>query len=161
MDQPAAEPADIIGMACRYASAPNLQAFWDLLVSGQDGVIDYTPGRTPELDRFYSVAGSDLGARSRRCGFIENIDKFDADFFRISAGSPLSCPISAFGGADDPQTSQASLEGWRVETTGTFEICIFPGGHFYLESQRIAVLARLSAMLAQIFGIATNREPAK
>jgi acyl transferase domain-containing protein/acyl carrier protein len=78
------EPAAIIGMACRYASAPNLSAFWDLLVSGRDGVIDYPAGRTPELDSFYGSAGSELGAPSRRGGFLDHLDGFDADFFRIS-----------------------------------------------------------------------------
>ncbi|HVY14526.1 MAG TPA: SDR family NAD(P)-dependent oxidoreductase, partial [Rhodopila sp.] len=78
------EPAAIIGMACRFASAPDIRAFWDLLASGRDGVVDYTPGRSPELDRFYGAAGSDLGAPTRRGGFIENIDQFDADFFRVS-----------------------------------------------------------------------------
>ena len=80
---------------------------------------------------------------------------------RPTSGSPLSCPISAFGGADDLQTPHAHLEGWGVETSSTFEVCIFPGGHFYLESQQVAVLARLSAMLAPIFGRAANQETSK
>ena len=82
MNSSTTEPSAIIGMACRYAGAPNLHTFWDLLVSGQDGVIDYPVGRT--LDNFYGSVGSELGAPSRRGEFIDNIDSFDADFFHIS-----------------------------------------------------------------------------
>lgn len=74
---------------------------------------------------------------------------------------PLPCPISAFGGSDDPQTPRAQLDAWGAETTGGFEVRIFPGGHFYLEAQRPAVLAHVSAMLTPIFKTATNRELAK
>lgn len=79
-----AEPVAIVGMACRYASAPDLRAFWDLVTAGKDGVTEYPVGRTKELDDFYRAAGSDLGPASRRGGFLQNIDAFDADFFRLS-----------------------------------------------------------------------------
>jgi acyl transferase domain-containing protein/acyl carrier protein len=84
VEQPATEPVAIVGMGCRYASAPDLGAFWDLLASGRDGVVPYPAGRTPELDRFYRAAGGDLGPASQRGGFLDNIDGFDADFFRVS-----------------------------------------------------------------------------
>src|SRR5271167_4042549 len=83
-DRTISQPAAIIGMACRYAGAPDLRAFWDLLVSGRESVGNYAPGRTAELDAFYGAAGSELGAPSQRGGFIDNIDQFDADFFGIS-----------------------------------------------------------------------------
>ena len=80
---------------------------------------------------------------------------------RPTRGSPLPCPISAFGGADDPLTPRAHLESWGGETTGWFEVCVFAGGHFYLEPQRAAVLARLSALLTPVLCAAKNREAAK
>ena len=71
----------------------------------------------------------------------------------------LGCPISAFGGADDALTPFAHLDAWRDETASTFDVRVFPGGHFYLEPERAAVLAQLSAILAPLL-VAADREPA-
>jgi acyl transferase domain-containing protein/acyl carrier protein len=84
MTKPPNEAVAIVGMSCRYAGAPDLRAFWDLLVNGREGVGDYSPSRTPELDVFYGAAGSEFGPPSRRGGFLPDIDSFDADFFGIS-----------------------------------------------------------------------------
>jgi surfactin synthase thioesterase subunit len=73
----------------------------------------------------------------------------------------LGCPISALGGADDPLTPRAHLDAWRDETTGAFEVCIFPGGHFYLEAQRTAVLAKVSATLAPMMSATKYRQLAQ
>jgi medium-chain acyl-[acyl-carrier-protein] hydrolase len=71
---------------------------------------------------------------------------------------PLSCPISAFGGKDDPLTSPLHLEAWRSETTDRFEVCHFPGGHFYLDGQRVSVLARLVATLSTMLNPASRSQ---
>ena len=61
---------------------------------------------------------------------------------------PLDCPILAFGGADDPLTPRAHLEEWGRHTRRTFEVRMFPGGHFYLDACRDAVLATVGQTLA-------------
>jgi medium-chain acyl-[acyl-carrier-protein] hydrolase len=53
-----------------------------------------------------------------------------ADGYTADAGDRLTCPISAFGGADDVPHS-GSLKSWSERTHGRFRTCIFPGGHFY------------------------------
>jgi medium-chain acyl-[acyl-carrier-protein] hydrolase len=53
-----------------------------------------------------------------------------ADGYAVDAGDRLSCPISAFGGAEDV-THSRSLQSWSERTRERFRICIFPGGHFY------------------------------
>jgi len=73
--------------------------------------------------------------------------------------TPLSCPIVAFGGSDDALTPKAHLEAWREETNSSFEFCVFPGGHFYLEPRRTAVLAKVSALLVRAVHEARSREP--
>ena len=50
------------------------------------------------------------------------------------AESPLSCPFSAYGGREDEEVSESSLDGWREHTTGPFSLQIFPGDHFYLQT---------------------------
>jgi medium-chain acyl-[acyl-carrier-protein] hydrolase len=70
--------------------------------------------------------------------------------FQPSKGAVLPCPVSAFGGTDDPLVPRNHLEAWRDQTSGPFRTRVFPGGHFYLESQRDALLAELAATLAPI-----------
>ncbi|HVN05788.1 MAG TPA: alpha/beta fold hydrolase [Bryobacteraceae bacterium] len=57
---------------------------------------------------------------------------------------PLGCPIRAYGGIDDPNVTRAHLEAWGQQTTAGFAIRLFPGGHFYLQSNRREFLASLS-----------------
>jgi medium-chain acyl-[acyl-carrier-protein] hydrolase len=42
----------------------------------------------------------------------------------------VACPITAFGGADDPSYS-GHLRTWRTLSSRKFRTCIFPGEHFY------------------------------
>ena len=77
---------------------------------------------------------------------------------RPSRQAALPCPIIAFGGSDDVQTPKAHLEAWREETSSHFEVCDFPGGHFYLESGRIEVLAKVSEFLENALNEAPKPE---
>jgi surfactin synthase thioesterase subunit len=45
---------------------------------------------------------------------------------------PLPIPVRAYGGADDPNVRRDHLDGWAEQTTASFAVRIFPGGHFYL-----------------------------
>jgi surfactin synthase thioesterase subunit len=62
----------------------------------------------------------------------------------------LACPITAYCGSHDPSVKGEDLEAWRAETTGSFRARIFSGGHFYLDSQRPALLADIATTLAQL-----------
>jgi medium-chain acyl-[acyl-carrier-protein] hydrolase len=53
---------------------------------------------------------------------------------------PLTCAIRAYGGTEDANIRREHLEGWAEQTTGSFAVRLFPGGHFYLKEQRAAVL---------------------
>lgn len=61
--------------------------------------------------------------------------------------APLSCPITAFGGADDRLTPREHLEAWRDETGAAFQVRMYAGDHFYLNSQRSRLLADITATL--------------
>jgi len=52
------------------------------------------------------------------------------DGYAVDLGDRITCPITAFGGADDVSHSN-SLQSWRDFTRGRFRTCMFPGGHFY------------------------------
>ena len=61
---------------------------------------------------------------------------------------PLTCPIAAFGGADDPWATAGELEAWRPETTGDFSVHRFAGGHFYLQGAESLVCQEILSRLA-------------
>jgi surfactin synthase thioesterase subunit/glycosyltransferase involved in cell wall biosynthesis len=48
---------------------------------------------------------------------------------------PFEFAVRAYGGADDAGITRAHLEAWREQTTGDFDIRVFPGGHFYLRDE--------------------------
>jgi surfactin synthase thioesterase subunit len=62
--------------------------------------------------------------------------------------APLDCPIRAYGGTDDPNIAPHHLAGWREQTTASFDVRLFPGGHFYLRDCADAFRQALEADLA-------------
>ncbi|MFI7601295.1 type I polyketide synthase [Actinoplanes sp. NPDC049681] len=73
----AAEPIAIVGMGCRLPGANGLDAYWSLLSNGVDATREVPEGRWDE-----TAPGAVV---SRRGGFIDDIDLFDNEFFRVSA----------------------------------------------------------------------------
>jgi medium-chain acyl-[acyl-carrier-protein] hydrolase len=61
--------------------------------------------------------------------------------------APLSCPITVFGGIDDRLTPPEHLEAWRGETSGAFQVRMYAGEHFFLNSERSRLLADIAATL--------------
>ena len=103
----------IVGMACRFPGAPDLRSFWSLLEAGGDAVTDGRPGSGPWNGVLGDPAIDD--PVSRRGGFVEGIDLFDARFFGIT---PLGARLM------DPQqrllleTSWHALEDAGIEPRG-------------------------------------------
>jgi acyl transferase domain-containing protein len=92
MSNGAGEAIAVIGMSCRFPGAPDVGRFWRLLRDGTDAV------RGAPQDR----RGLDP---SRRGGFLDDVDAFDADFFGIS-------PREA--AATDPQQRLALELCWEA-----------------------------------------------
>lgn len=53
---------------------------------------------------------------------------------------PLDCPISAYGGLQDEHVSRTDLDAWRLQTSRAFSLRMFPGDHFYLNTDRSRLL---------------------
>jgi len=72
----------IVGMACRFPGAEDLSAYWRLLVTGENTVTD---GRQ-DGGSWQGVPGDPAAddAAYRTGSFIDGIDSFDAQFFRVS-----------------------------------------------------------------------------
>lgn len=65
-------------------------------------------------------------------------------------GPPLTCPIRAYGGIDDERISREHLEAWAVQTTASFQLEMFPGGHFFLQTHQDEFLKALARDLAEL-----------
>lgn len=77
----------IIGMGVNFPCAPNLDAFWKLLSSGGDAVRRLPYARLQDLKRYLSYEGKSFDEhilRNSEAAFLEEIDKFDCAFFRLS-----------------------------------------------------------------------------
>jgi len=64
----------IIGIGCRFPGADGPDQFWRMLDGGVDAVREVPESRREALG----------GDRSLRAGFLDAVDRFDADFFGIS-----------------------------------------------------------------------------
>ncbi|WP_433348943.1 thioesterase II family protein [Micromonospora sp. CA-111912] len=71
-----------------------------------------------------------------------------AETYTYRPGPPLSCPITAFTGDNDPKTTVDEARAWSTHTTGSFDLKVYPGGHFFLADQQAAVLRAISTALA-------------
>ena len=73
----------IIGASCRFPGAPDLEAFWELLISGADAVREVDDRRWST--RFYYHPGQGEPARSYTwsAGLLTDIDLFEPAFFGI------------------------------------------------------------------------------
>lgn len=63
---------------------------------------------------------------------------------------PLSCHIRAYGGLDDLNVNREHLAAWAEQTTASFGLHQFPGGHFFLQSAEEQFLRALAGDLAEL-----------
>lgn len=49
---------------------------------------------------------------------------------------PLACSITAYGGLQDHTVSRDEVDAWRRLAIGSFNIRMFPGDHFYIQTSR-------------------------
>jgi len=67
-----------------------------------------------------------------------------------SSELPLDCPISAFGGLEDPLLSYAELQPWVERTISLFSLHMIPGGHLFVNTSRSCLLSTLSLELQRV-----------
>lgn len=74
------------------------------------------------------------------------------DDYRYPDATPLPCALTVFGGTEDAVACEEDLRPWQRLTRAEFELRMFPGGHFFLQSARDEVLAALDDALAEPSG---------
>lgn len=72
--------------------------------------------------------------------------------YAYTHGPPLGCPLSAFGGQQDLKASREGLEAWGAQTTGDFSVRMYPGGHFFINTDRACLLRDISRDLLRLAG---------
>ncbi len=82
------EPVAIVGIGCRLpgkeGTLADPEAFWRSLRDGVDSARVVPPERW-NVEQFYDPVRGTPGKTYTRCGsFIDNVDRFDADFFGIT-----------------------------------------------------------------------------
>ncbi|WP_052401428.1 type I polyketide synthase [Muricoccus aerilatus] len=123
----APEPIAIVGAACRFPGAPDLEAFWSLLEAGEDAV-GTLPADRFSLDLFHHPRRGEPGrSYSFAAGHIGDVAGFDAAHFGLSPREMAEA---------DPQqrllleVASEALEdaGWPASTVAGREIGVFVGG---------------------------------
>jgi medium-chain acyl-[acyl-carrier-protein] hydrolase len=105
--------------------------------------------RAPQFRRNYTPPPAPGDER-----FLEELPvlRADAALYRryvYTEDAPLHCAIRAYGGAEDSNVRREHLEAWAEQTTASFAVRLFSGGHFYIERSRAEFLAALAADLEQ------------
>ena len=72
-----------------------------------------------------------------------------SETYEYAPGAPLDCPVTAFGGLEDPEAGRADVRAWCGHTADAFTLKMFPGDHFFLHASQAPVLAALSVQLRQ------------
>jgi len=70
--------------------------------------------------------------------------------YEYTAGEPLDCGISAFGGLEDTDVKREHMERWREQSNGEFKLRMLPGNHFFIHSAQEVLLQILWRELQHI-----------
>jgi len=72
------------------------------------------------------------------------------DTYNYLAEGPLNCPISAFGGFKDFEETPEMLSAWREQTASSFQLKMFAGDHFFLNSEHRHLLQTIFEQLIDV-----------
>ncbi len=78
------DPIAIVGVSGRFAGAPSLDEFWELLAEGRDAIREIPPERWDHEPHYEPDAFVPGKTHSRWAGLLADVDRFDALFFGIS-----------------------------------------------------------------------------
>jgi acyl transferase domain-containing protein/NADPH:quinone reductase-like Zn-dependent oxidoreductase/NAD(P)-dependent dehydrogenase (short-subunit alcohol dehydrogenase family)/acyl carrier protein len=85
------EPIAVIGIGCRIPGGANTpEQFWQLLHEGRSGIREIPPNRW-DVDAYYDPHPDSPGKIATRFGgFLEQVDRFEPQFFEISPREALT-----------------------------------------------------------------------
>ncbi|SHJ05109.1 Acyl transferase domain-containing protein [Roseomonas rosea] len=123
----AAEPIAVVGAACRFPGAPDLDAFWSLLAEGRDAVSTLPADRFNQDWFLHPRRGEPGRSYTFAAGHLGDVTGFDAPHFGLSPREVAEA---------DPQqrllleVAWEALEdaGWPAASVAGREIGVFVGG---------------------------------
>lgn len=71
-----------------------------------------------------------------------------AETYRCAPDATVDCPITVLTGDSDPKTTLDEAKAWGQHTTGSLDLRVFTGGHFFISDQSAEVMQ----VLKQHFG---------
>ncbi|MGA8117794.1 MAG: type I polyketide synthase, partial [Actinocatenispora sp.] len=81
---PGGTPVAVVGIGCRFPGARGADELWDLMAAGRESLTE-VPAERFDLDAVYDPRpGTPNRLVSRRGGFLEHIDEFDAGYFGLA-----------------------------------------------------------------------------
>lgn len=83
-----------------------------------------------------------------------------AELYRYTPGPRLGCPIHALIGEDDPKATVDEARSWEDHTDGVFDITVFDGGHFYINTHAARVMDLIEAHIARSCSAGTSTRTA-
>jgi hypothetical protein len=116
------EPIAMIGIGCRLpGGVRSADDLWELLVNGVDAITETPQSRWRLQAKFHSDPARPGRIASRFGGFIDGVDRFDAQFFGISpreaaAADPQQRVLLevAYAAAEDAGLTMTALSGQRA-----------------------------------------------
>jgi surfactin synthase thioesterase subunit len=129
-----------MGATVAYEAAVRMQrrghAPVQLLVSGQASPARHRAGA---LHRLPDVEPS--AARA---------DQYALESYRAPVAPLLRCPITSYYGLGDPAVTEGEAGSWYEVTEGRFQLCPWPGDHFYLVCRERHLVTDVSSRLAAL-----------
>lgn len=81
-----------------------------------------------------------------------------SETYTYTQTTPLDCPITAFGGLQDPEATRTELKAWCEQTSAAFSLQMFPGDHFFLHSAQPVLLQTIAHQLQRLEANGNRRE---
>lgn len=81
--------------------------------------------------------------------------------YRLRESSPLHCPITAFGGRSDPETTRDELITWSRYTSSCFTLKMVDGDHFFILKNKENLLSKIATLIhEEVYLLRTDRHAA-
>ncbi|GAA3537688.1 alpha/beta fold hydrolase [Amycolatopsis ultiminotia] len=105
------------------------------------------------VSELHALGGSDPAALTDPEVLAMVLPAIRADYravetYRHAPGRTVDCPITVFTGDADPRVSVEEAGAWAEHTTGTADLQVLPGGHFFLREQAATLIETMAEKLA-------------